>query len=248
MTALDRVDGGCVGDIARIAGDVTRRRAAAQVFVDDVVHPVLDDDASHHLGHVLRLRAGEAVVAADGRGRWVPCRYVGHGALEAAGEMVVEVASTVRHTVAFAPVKGERPEWVVQKLTEIGIDCIVVLSTARAVVRWEGARADSALDRLRRVAAEAAAQSRRVWVPEVRGVLSLDALEPTGLALAEPGGGPLERAVTTVAVGPEGGWTPDELARHGGERVGLGPNVLRAETAAIAAGVLLGAQRAGTVC
>lgn len=232
-----------------MAGQVTRRRAAAQVFVDDLAHPALDDDVSHHLARVLRLRPGEVVVAADGRGHWVPCRYDGRRALEPAGEVVAERAPAPRLTVAFAPVKGERPEWVVQKLTELEIDCIVVLSTARAVVRWEGARADAALGRLRRVAVEAAAQSRRVWVPEIRGVLTLDALEPSGLALAEPGGGPLGAAVTTVAVGPEGGWTSDELAGDGARQiVGLGPNVLRAETAAIAAGVLLGAQRAGTVC
>lgn len=227
---------------------MTRRRAAAQVFVDDLATPVLGDDASHHLGRVLRLRAGELVVAADGRGSWVPCRYDGRGALESQGDVVVENAPAVRHTVAFAPVKGERPEWVVQKLTELGIDCIVVLSTARVVVRWQGARADAVLDRLRRVAVEAAAQSRRVWLPEIRGMLTVDALEPAGLALAEPGGRALDRGITTVAVGPEGGWTPEELAGGDGRQtVGLGPNVLRTETAAIAAGVLLGAQRAGTV-
>lgn len=248
MRAHDGADAERAAGAGPATGAETRRRAAAQVFVDDVAHPELDGDALHHLGRVLRLRAGEAVVAADGRGRWVPCRYDGRRALEPAGEAVAEVAPAPRTTVAFAPVKGERPEWVVQKLTELGVDCVVVLSTARTVVRWEGARVDAALGRLRRVATEAAAQSRRVWLPELSGVLPLDALEPAGLVLAEPGAPPLGNGVRTVAVGPEGGWTPEELAGDGGRATaGLGPHVLRAETAAVAAGVLLGAHRAGTV-
>ena len=64
-------------------------------------------------------------------------------------------------TVVFAPVKGERPEWVVQKLTELGIDRIVPLRSERSVVRWTGQRGQATVERLRRVAREAAAQCRR---------------------------------------------------------------------------------------
>lgn len=162
------------------------------------------------------------------------------------GPVHAEPAPRPLLTVAFAPVRAERPEWVVQKLTEVGVDRIVVLSTARSVVRWEASRATSILQRLRRVTLEAAAQSRRVWVPEVSGVVGLDALGGPGVALAEPGGPPLDPGVTGIAVGPEGGWAPEELAL-GWPIVGLGAHVLRAETAALAAGVLLGARRAGTV-
>ena len=182
----------------------------------------------------------------DGRGRWATCRYRADGTLEPDGPVELEEPASVPSTVAFAPVKAERPEWVVQKLTELGVDRIVVLSTARSVVRWEPARARAVLARLRRVAAEAAAQSRRVWLPEVIGVVGLDALERPGAALAEPGGTPLDPQVTGIAVGPEGGWSPEELA-SGRPTVGLAAHVLRAETAAIAAGVLLGARRAGSV-
>ena len=64
-------------------------------------------------------------------------------------------------TVAFAVVKGQRPEWAVQKLTEIGVDRIVPLQTARSVVRWPLGESSAQLARLRRVAREAAVQSRR---------------------------------------------------------------------------------------
>lgn len=158
--------------------------------------------------------------------------------------------------MAFAPAKGDRAEWVVQKLTEIGVDDIVVVRAARSVVRWEGGREGAALGRLRRVAAEAMNQSRRVWLPDVRGPVALHALAsdaaasitraPGAMALAEPGGAPFGASTTGIAVGPEGGWSEEELAL-GWPTVSLGDGVLRSETAAVVAAVLLSAQRAGTV-
>jgi len=138
---------------------------------------------------------------------------------------------------------------VVQKLTEAGVDRIVVLDSLRAVVRWEGERRARAVERLRRVAREAAAQSRRAWLPEVVGAADLDELRsrlaPVPLALAELGGDPPSVRAPAVAVGPEGGWEASEVA--GQPMVGLGPHVLRAETAAVAAGLLLCALREGVV-
>jgi 16S rRNA (uracil1498-N3)-methyltransferase len=169
--------------------------------------------------------------------------------LEPDGPVVISDRAEPEVTVAFVPVKGERPEWVVQKLTETGVDRIVVLESLRAVVRWEGEREVRALERLRRVAREAAAQSRRAWLPEVVGVMDLHALSvrlgPAALAVAQLGGDPPTMAVPAVAVGPEGGWDPSETAGHC--LVGLGPTVLRAETAAVAAGLLLCALRGGLV-
>jgi len=232
--------------------------AAAHVFVDDLDDPGLGPDDRRHLVQVLRLRAGEVVVASDGRGRWRPCRFVGttlrgpapERVLEPDGDLVFCPPEGPEVTVAFVPVKGDRPEWAVQKLTEAGVDRIVVLRSVRAVVQWEGERLTRALERLRRVAREAAAQSRRAWLPDVAGVGSLDDLArlvaPVSLGLAHPGGRPPGLDVPALAVGPEGGWDPSE---SGGGRplVGLGPHVLRAETAAVAAGLLLCALRSGVV-
>ncbi len=150
-------------------------------------------------------------------------------------------------TVAFAVVKGERQEWAVQKLTEIGVDRIVPLQSARSVVRWPLGESGAQMARLRRVAREAAVQSRRLWLPVVDGVTALqDVVAEPGVALAHPGGtGPsLDRP--TVLVGPEGGWDDAELA-SAPSLVGLGPSVLRTETAAVVAGALLCALRAGTI-
>lgn len=228
------------------AASTERRAAAAQVLVDDPARPLVSGAQAHHLERVLRLQAGETVVATDGRGRWTLCRFAGGGRVDPQGPPVDEEPPTPVLTVAFAPVKAERAEWVVQKLTELGVDRIVVIAAARSVIRWNGERERAALERLRRVATEAACQSRRVWMPEVSGVVPLAALGGDGLALAEPGAPRLGPHCTGVAVGPEGGWDAAEL-EMGWPTVGLGPNVLRAETAAVAAAVLLAAQRAGTV-
>jgi 16S rRNA (uracil1498-N3)-methyltransferase len=211
------------------------RTAAAMVYVGDLGTPVLTESDAHHLVDVLRLRAGEVVAAGDGAGSWVSCRLTSGAAgvaaprrtaaLEVIGPRQSQPPLAPDITVAFAPVKGDRPEWVVQKLTELGVDRIVPLRTVRSVVRWEGERGQRAVDRLRRVARQAAAQSRRPWLPEVAEVATVTEL--FGATLAEP----------VVAIGPEGGWDEEELV--GTARVGLGPTVLRADTAAVTAGALL---------
>ncbi len=230
------------------------------VFVDDPGHPVLSQADAHHLTAVLRLRDGEVVVAGDGAGRWARCRMVtsrkGTGrtdtgrtntgpALNLVGPVELSTLAEPVVTVAFAPAKGDRPEWVVQKLTELGVDRIVPILTARSVVRWEGERATKSVERLRRVAREAAAQSRRPWLPEVATVStlgSLDSLTGRPTTLACPGGGPPHLGRPVVAIGPEGGWDRAELDA-GFDTVGLGSTILRAETAAVAAGTLLCALR-----
>jgi 16S rRNA (uracil1498-N3)-methyltransferase len=235
--------------------------ASAMVFVPDPAAPVLSGDDAHHLLDVLRLRSGELVIAGDGAGSWAPCRVrAGSGsrgsrgvdptsALTVEGPVVFTPRPAPEITVAFAPAKGDRPEWVTQKLTEVGVDRIVPLRAARSVVRWEGDRGRRAVVRLNRVAREAAAQCRRPWLPEVNEVTSLGGLALMAGGppeLAQPGGSHVSLARPVVAVGPEGGWDADELDRFGAG-VGLGPTVLRAETAAVTVGTLLCALRSGAV-
>jgi 16S rRNA (uracil1498-N3)-methyltransferase len=221
------------------------------VFVADLDRPELADDDRHHLERVLRLRVGEAVSASDGRGGLRPCRYAGDGVVEPVGEAEWEEAPSPPLAVGFALVKGDRPEWIVQKLTECGVDRIVAFVADRSVVHWEGAKAERNAERLARVAREAAMQSRRRWLPVVEPVAPLASIvaetASDAWVRADLDG---EQAPTlarpSILVGPEGGWSEAEreavpLA------VGLGPTVLRAETAAVAAGVLLSALRAGVV-
>jgi 16S rRNA (uracil1498-N3)-methyltransferase len=214
-------------------------------FVADVDAPVLAADEDHHLRRVLRLRVGAPLTVGDGRGRWRPAVLTTDG-LEPTGPVEAVPAPDPVLTVGFALVKGEKPELVVQKLTEVGVDRIVPLRAARSVVRWDADKADKAVARLRLVARAAAAQAHRPHLPVVAEVADLAdlvalAADPgggAGPALAGREGGSLEDGHTTLLVGPEGGWAPEELGL-GLPVVRLGPHVLRAETAAIAAGVLL---------
>ena len=182
----------------------------------------------------------------DGAGGRLACRF--GPAVEPVGEVETVPRPNPQVTVAFAVVKGQRPEWAVQKLTEIGVDRIVPLLSARSVVRWPAGVAGTQVARLRRVAREAAMQSRRVWLPTVDVVTPFAAMaaEP-GAAVAEPGGGPPSLDKPLVLIGPEGGWDEAEVAAAGRVLVGLGPSVLRTETAAVVAGTLLCALRAGVV-
>lgn len=232
------------------------RDSVAHVFVDDLATPQLNDNDRHHLGRVLRLRDGESVTTSDGRGRWRACTW-DDGNLSVAGDIVATAAPVPRIGVAFAPVKGDRNEWAVQKLTEIGVDDIVLLApTRRSVVRWSNT--EKQMEKLRVVAREAAMQSRRTWLPTVSGLTSLaDALLLPGAAVADPEGAlpashapsPAHAADTAqvitpalVIIGPEGGFDDDEIPA-GTVRVSLGDTILRAETATLVAATLLVARR-----
>jgi 16S rRNA (uracil1498-N3)-methyltransferase len=221
---------------------------AAHAFVEDVRAPVLGEGDRHHFERVLRLRAGEEVTVADGAGTWRRCRYAGGGDLEPLGEVVSSPAPRPVLTVAFALTKGERPELTVQKLTELGVDRIIPFAASRSVARWEGDRASRHVERLRKVAREAAMQSRRVHLPAVDEVADFAAVAALpGAAMADAAGESLTLATPTVLIGPEGGWDDSER-RAGLPLVRLGPQVLRAETAAMAVGTLLTALRSGVVC
>ncbi|HEU4841088.1 MAG TPA: RsmE family RNA methyltransferase, partial [Ilumatobacteraceae bacterium] len=107
--------------------DEVLRRSAAHVLVADVAAPAADDAAAHHLRRVLRLRDGEVVTVTDGAGRWRACRVAGD-TLDVDGAVVEIPAPAAPLTLAVAPPKGERLEWLVQKCTEIGVDRIVLLA------------------------------------------------------------------------------------------------------------------------
>ena len=221
-------------------------RGGPHLFVADLVRPELTDDDAHHLVRVLRTDVDDTITIADAEGRWAPGRVLDRsGAVEVAGPIREAPSPRWPLTVAFAPVKGDRPEWTVQKLTEIGVDRIVVVMAERSVVRWTGDRAVKQIARLRRVAREASMQSRRCRLPVIEGPSDVaEVFVAPGAVAAEPGGPPPSADDRLLVVGPEGGWSPSELAQAG-HTVGLGPNVLRAETAAVVGAALMVAIREG---
>ena len=240
--------------------------ASAHVFVASAAELAdtveVGGEEGHHLARVLRLRTGEIVTVADGAGRWRPYRVgnvtaPGGGPalvrLDAAGGPEREPAASFRLAVAFALTKGDKPELVVQKLTELGVDRILPVLAERSVSRPDPGRAATALERWRRIAREAASQSRRATLPTVEALGPLAALAGhPGLVVAERGGRPADALDSPPAdeilavIGPEGGLGGTEVeALKPWARLDLGPHILRAETAALAAATLLVARRSG---
>lgn len=226
---------------------MTPLTARAHAFVDDLDRPRLGDDDHHHMARVLRLHAGDAITLGDGAGRWRAARLGAGRDLDDVGAVVAESRPAPAVTIAFALVKGDRPELTVQKLTELGVDRMVPFVAERGVVRWDAAKIDRQAGRLAEIARQAAMQCRRVWLPRVDRVTTFaDVATLPGAALADIDGDAPSLRHPTVLVGPEGGWgASEEVADL--PRVRLGANVLRAETAAITIGALLAALRADLV-
>ena len=220
-------------------------REGPHAFVADLDHPVLTPEDHHHLARVVRLRGGDPLTVSDGVGGWRACRFGDDLVIDGAIERVPR--PTVAISIAFALVKGQKPEWVTQKLTELGVDVIRPFVAARSVVRWEPTKAEANTGRLRRIAREASMQCRRCWLPVVEPLAPFASIASIpGAVLAERNGPPLALGAGVVAIGPEGGWAPEERSA-GLATAGLGGHILRADTAAIAAAALLAAARAGAL-
>lgn len=207
---------------------------------------LLEGAEARHLARVLRARVGDHVTLFDGAGTRWPARVAALGRdrvdlfVEAA-QVEAEAAATL--TLAVALPKGDRQQWMVEKLTELGVARLVPLLTSHGVALPTAA----ARERLERAVIEACKQCGRDRAMVIGSPTTVaDAARATAgtrLLVADPTGGPLAAvdpvpAATTVLVGPEGGFTAEETAAAlaaGAERVSLGRHVLRVETAAIAA-------------
>ena len=224
--------------------------AAAHVFVDQLGEPDdvwVEGDDGHHLQRVRRLRVDEVVTVSDGHGAWRLCSIaeVGDGRLRLVptGPVVREPALTPRVVIAFALAKGDQAGSVVHQLVELGVDAVMPITVQRSVVRWDGERGEKARARLGRVMREAAMQSRRAWLPELLPARPLpDLARHPGLVVADPDGVPAGRIGAPaggewlVLIGPEGGLDAAERELLApGARLAVGPHVLRAVTAPVAA-------------
>lgn len=207
----------------------------------------LEGDEARHLAKVRRVGVGETVVLFDGQGFATRAEVVLVGnrrvELDAVGPPLPDRAADVRLTLATAVPKGDRFDWLVEKATEIGVDRLVPLITERSVVDPRAAK----LDRLRRTVLEASKQCGRNRLMAIAEPVALDACNgpPAQRLMAHPEGLP-QRDWPTVesgadvwlAVGPEGGFSDGETERAvgaGWTLVGLGPTLLRIETAAVVA-------------
>jgi 16S rRNA (uracil1498-N3)-methyltransferase len=215
----------------------------------------LQGPEAHHLATVCRARPGDALCLFNGDGHEYPARIVGvqrrSVELEILGCETPERELPFRLEIAAPLPKGDRAQFLIEKLTELGVTSFVPLSTQRSVVHPREAK----LDKLRRYVIEASKQCGRNRLMEVREVadwtnyVQRDDL-PVYRWMGHPGGrsnlGELwPKADNVVAVGPEGGLTDDEIdaAQRRWLPVDLGPRILRIETAAIAFATLLTMRR-----
>ena len=179
----------------------------------------------------------------DGRGRWREVRvgadFASSGLLDVSGDLEF-VPEPPDVGIAFALTKGDKPEVVVQKLTELGVRRIVVFRAARSVVRWDEDKGERNRHRLEAVAVSALEQSRAAWLPVVETIADFAALRHRpGAVRADRGGRDLQpRRDQLVLIGPEGGWADEERLQMP-DAIGLPGHVLRAETAAIVGGAFL---------
>ncbi len=213
-------------------------------------------DAARHLTRVLRVEPGQRYEISDGRAAWLAevAEARGSRVVFHAIEPVETAELAVRITLYPALIKFDRLEWMIEKTTELGVERIRPVEAARSEKGLLQASIKRA-ERWARIAREAAEQSRRLRAPEILPAVRLDAClaaRPAENAnaryrLEEGAAPPLARLLAVapkasdevrLLVGPEGGWTEEErqaAARAGWLPASLGPRVLRAETAAIAA-------------
>jgi len=218
-------------------------------------------DEAHHLIHVLRLRFGDEISVFDGSGREFRAR-IERVTRDGAHLLLLEEISAapepaVRLTLAQAVLKGDHMDDVVRDATMMGASAIEPLLTERTIVRARGLADGKAADRWRRVAIASAKQCRRAVLPIIGGgtelhewILQDDAERK--LLLVEPAASteactiaslPREPPATaTLLIGPEGGWSPQEIAAATGAGyvpITLGRRTLRADAVTvIAIGVL----------
>lgn len=212
----------------------------------------LDEREGHYLGHVLRLKRGDELVVFNGRGTERHAR-IGvlqrrGGELELLEEVVPQPESSLEITLLQSLAKADAMDLIVQKATELGVRTLVPVQTEFSVVRLDAERSARRLEHWQRIARSACEQSGRhrppvivpprpladalVSLPPVELKLALDTTSATRLERDRP---PPRNVV--FAIGPEGGFGASDLerlTRAGFERIGVGPRILRTETAAIA--------------
>lgn len=222
-------------------------------FIDSEFTPgdtvTLPARVAHHAQHVLRLRDGAPITLLNGRGGEYLARLLPATPAAALVESFdpVDRESTLAITLVQALVAAEKLEWIIEKATEVGAARIAIAPCARSTVKLVGERVNTRVARWNEIAIAACCQCGRnrpppvLFLPTLISALTL-AADSTARYIFAPGATtglqvPRSARSISIAIGPEGDWTDDEL--EGGERLGytralFGPRVLRTETAGIA--------------
>jgi 16S rRNA (uracil1498-N3)-methyltransferase len=238
--------------------------APPSAFAPDQKTLTLSAEETRHARDVLRLQSGDEIYVFDGAGREFQCvvQMISRETTELS--VISEVApsrpeSTLQLTLAISLLKGEKFDLVMQKATELGVTSVIPVDSERAEIRLrDNQDAQKRVTRWQRIAREAAKQSGRAYVPEVAAPLTLNSLltmsatrgtrspdNVVRLMFSERGGRSFAESTDSIPerpkeiiglVGPEGGWTDQEIETVRESKwkiVTLGGRILRAETAAI---------------
>lgn len=238
--------------------------AISRIFVDaDLTSGcelALDDTAATHVARVLRLRVGEPVIVFNGEGGEYAA-VVSHidrrGVMVRLGEYAdPERESPLAIKLVQGLVSGDKFDWIVQKAVEIGVSAIQPVQCERSVARLQPEKEERRMEHMRRVAVSACEQSGRNRLPDIAPPLGLvewlaARQSQAPLLMFHPsatqslGDLRLPNRAVELLIGPEGGFTDNELklaAARGAMHVGLGPRVLRTETAGVAVAAVLQAR------
>ena len=233
----------------------------ADIIQDDLIE--LDKEQSHHILKVLRLKPGDYLELFDGTGNEFLCRM--HS--QKNGLVLAEIQTrefranepSARVILAQGIAKGDKMDFIVQKAVEIGVSCIIPFASERTVVTLEQPKAEQKRKRWQSIAREACKQSRRNVIPEIGPIMKLpqllDTLREKRAVMLYEGENiiglrdiltkyqdSLTAQSITIIVGPEGGFSHEETQRAQNNNVsiaGLGPRILRTETAGLVAASII---------
>ncbi|MCQ6273628.1 16S rRNA (uracil(1498)-N(3))-methyltransferase [Bacillus sp. V3B] len=218
---------------------------------------IVTGEDCHHIAKVMRMKEKDQIICVSEEQRTAVCS-IAEISTDFVKAYVIEwkeesVELPVHVTIVSGLPKGDKLEWIIQKGTELGAAQFIPFTAARSVVKWDEKKADKKVNRWTRIAKEAAEQSHRSLVPEVMHPLNMKALIKAGepydvkLIAFEEKAKEGETSVLTrnlqqlkagssllIVFGPEGGLTSEEveiLTKNGYQACGLGPRILRTETA-----------------
>ena len=229
-------------------------------FVNETINEgrfFISDDDFHHIVRVMRMKVGDQIICVDSHNKSAICQIVDITESEIVGEVVKWIEGSpelpINVTIVSGLPKGDKLEWIIQKGTELGAHQFIPFISGRSVVKWDEKKAGKKVERWQKIAKEAAEQSHRTILPEVRNPINLKSL----LKLSEDFDYKLiafeeeaklgEKAILSktlvemikgqslmLVFGPEGGLSEHEVAilrDNGFLSCGLGPRILRTETA-----------------
>ncbi|MEO2074511.1 MAG: 16S rRNA (uracil(1498)-N(3))-methyltransferase [Bacillus sp. (in: firmicutes)] len=218
---------------------------------------LIDEEDRHHIVKVMRMQIGDQIICVDPKGKQAVCRLAEITDERVVADVVQWKEESpelpIRITIASGLPKGDKLEWIIQKGTELGAHQFLPFSAARSVVKWDEKKAAKKIERWQKIAKEAAEQSHRAVMPEIISPMTFKALLEKSkdyqykLAAFEDESRKGEASLFAstlkqmkkgesllLVFGPEGGLANEEvqlLKDHGFGLCGLGPRILRTETA-----------------